>query len=46
MEIITNDLSFKAYVCHVQTLVYIHIPNIRSPQKIMHEGMWLKDVHV
>jgi len=46
MEIITNDLNFKAYVCHAQTKVYIHIPNIKSPQEYMHEGTWLKDVHV
>ena len=46
MEIITNDLNFKAYVCHAQTKVYIHIPNMKSPQKYMHEGTWLKDVYV
>ena len=42
---ITN-LYFKAYVCHVQTKVYIHILNTMSPQKYMHEGTWLKDVYV
>jgi len=41
-----NDLIFKAYVCHVQTKVYIHIQNITSPQMYMHEGTWLKDVYV
>ena len=41
-EIHPNDLNFKAYVCHVQTKVYIHILNIMSPQKYMHEGTWLK----
>ena len=46
MEIITNELNFKAYVCHVQTIVYKHIPNIKSPQKYMHEDTWLKDVYV
>ena len=29
-----------------ETKVYIHIPNLKSPQKSMHEGTWLKDVHV
>ena len=37
-----NDLIFKTYVCLVQTKVYIHIQNITSPQKYMHEGKWLK----
>ena len=41
-----NDLNFKAYVCHVQTIVYIHILNIMSPQKYIHKGTWLKDLHV
>ena len=45
-EIHPNDLNFKAYVCHVQTKVYIHILNTMSPQKYMHEGTWLKDVYV
>ena len=37
-----NYLIFKAYVCLVQTKVYIHIQNITSPQKYMHEGKWFK----
>ena len=37
-----NDLIFKVYVCQVQTKVYIHIQNITSPQRHMHEGTWLK----
>ena len=41
-EIHPNDLNFKAYICHVQTYVYIHILNVMSPQKYMHEGTWLK----
>jgi len=41
-----NDLNFKAYVCHVQPKVYIHIPNMKSPQNNMHERTWLKDVYV
>ena len=41
-----NDLNFKAYVCHVQIKVYIHILNIMSPQGYIHEGTWLKDVYV
>ena len=45
-EIYPNDLNFKAYVCHVQTKVYIHILNTMSPQKYVHEGTWLKDVYV
>jgi len=43
---IIKTIKLKAYVCHVQTKVYIHIPNIVSPQKYMHEGTWLKDVYV
>jgi len=41
-----NDLNFKVYVCHVQAKVYIHIPNMKSPQNNMHERTWLKDVYV
>jgi len=42
-----NYLIFKAYVCLIQTKVYIHIQNITSPQRYMHEGTWLKkDTHV
>ena len=33
-EIIKNYLIFKAYVCLIQTNVYIHIQNIKSPQDI------------
>ena len=29
-----NYLIFKAYVCLIQTKVYIHIHNIKSPQDI------------
>ena len=40
----SSKLDFlKAYVCQVQTKVYIHIQNITSPQMYMHEGTWLKE---
>ena len=42
MKIIKTYLSFKAYVCLIQTKVYIHILNTTSPQMYMHEGTWLK----
>ena len=33
-KIIKTYLIFMAYVCQVQTKVYIHIQNITSPQNI------------
>ena len=41
-----NYLTFKVYVCLVQTKEYIHIQNTMSPQKYMHKGKLLKDVYV
>ena len=46
-EIHPNDLNFKAYVCHVQTKVYIHIPkhnwvqNIDLHEKQMTQGAYM-----
>ena len=35
-KIIKTYLIFKAYVCLIQTKVYIHIQNTKSPQIYMH----------
>jgi len=39
-----NYLTFKVYVCLVQTKEYIHIQKLTSPQIYMHEGTWLKRI--